>query len=72
VVEEIFGYLADLARDGTSLLLVEQYVSRALALADFAYILVRGRVVFAGEPVELTTSELLAQYLGEEMAEVSV
>jgi len=68
VVDEIFGFLAALVAGGTSLLLVEQYVARALDLADLVYVLARGQVVFAGEPVELQNTDLVARYLGEEMA----
>ena len=65
VVDEIFEHLRELAARGAALLLVEQYVSRALELADFVYVLGRGRVVFAGEPGELDGGDLLASYLGE-------
>jgi branched-chain amino acid transport system ATP-binding protein len=68
VVDEIFEFLERLAAEGSSLLVVEQYVSKVLALADLAYILVRGRIVFAGEPSELGGSDLLEQYLGAEVA----
>ncbi|MBV9097513.1 MAG: ABC transporter ATP-binding protein, partial [Frankiaceae bacterium] len=34
-------------------LLVDQYLSDALRLADIVYVLARGEVVFAGEPAEL-------------------
>jgi branched-chain amino acid transport system ATP-binding protein len=64
VVDEIFHYLRQLAAGGPSLLLVEQYVSRALALADFVYILDRGRIRFAGEPGELGSETVLESYLG--------
>lgn len=60
-----------LAADGAALLLVEQYVSRALKLADLVYILNRGRIAFAGEPVELQDEDLFLRYLGE-LAEASV
>ena len=40
-------------------------MSRALALADYVYVLGKGRVVFAGEPGELDDGDLLASYLGE-------
>jgi branched-chain amino acid transport system ATP-binding protein len=68
VVDEIFEFLGRLAREGASLLVVEQYVSKVLALADFAYVLVRGSIVFAGEPFELEGSDLMEQYLGSEVA----
>lgn len=68
IVDEIFGYLRNLVRDGAGLLLVEQYVSRALDLADLVYVMVRGQMVFVGEPGELDSTNLVARYLGEEMA----
>jgi branched-chain amino acid transport system ATP-binding protein len=44
---------------------VEQYAARVLAIADIIYILGRGRVVWAGEPGELRASPVLVQsYLG--------
>jgi branched-chain amino acid transport system ATP-binding protein len=51
--------------DGRTVLLVEQYATHALALADLIYILNRGRLVWAGEPAELRASKVLAEsYLG--------
>jgi branched-chain amino acid transport system ATP-binding protein len=66
IVDEIFVYLRDLAARGVALLLVEQYVARALALADYVYILRKGRIEFAGEPNELGGQAILASYLGEQ------
>jgi branched-chain amino acid transport system ATP-binding protein len=67
VVDEIFEFLARLASEGSSLLIVEQYVAKALALADLVYVLVRGRIVMCGEPAELTDSEIFSKYLGTEV-----
>jgi branched-chain amino acid transport system ATP-binding protein len=64
LVEDIFGYLRQIAARGTALLLVEQYVSRALELADHVYILKKGRVQFVGEPAQLNDEAILASYLG--------
>lgn len=64
VVDEIFEFLRMLASQGTGLLLVEQYVTRALDLADLVFVLNRGEVAFAGEPGELDSAELFEQYLG--------
>jgi branched-chain amino acid transport system ATP-binding protein len=66
IVDEIFEHLGRLARSGASLLVVEQYVSKVLAIADLVYVLVRGRIVFAGEPDEVAESSVLEQYLGAE------
>lgn len=50
---------------GRTILLVEQYVAHAVRLADFVYILNRGRLVWAGEPAELQASPVLVEsYLG--------
>ena len=65
IVDEIFAFLAAAARD-TSILIVEQYVAKALAIADFAYVLARGRIVHQGEAHEVGSSDLLAHYLGAE------
>lgn len=64
VVDEIFESLAKLAASGCALLLVEQYISRALELADYAYLITRGGIEFAGEPGELDGDQLTAKYLG--------
>jgi branched-chain amino acid transport system ATP-binding protein len=64
IVEEIFEYLHDLAAKGVAQLLVEQYVSRALQLADYVYILDRGRISFAGEPGEISEETIMNSYLG--------
>jgi len=53
VTRQLFDVVADLARAGTTVVLVEQYLSDALRLADIVYVLARGEVAFAGEPSEL-------------------
>jgi len=64
VVEEIFDFLQQLAGAGVALLLVEQYVTKALALADYVYLLNHGRVRFAGEPAELEAGDIFEEYVG--------
>ncbi len=63
VIDEIYAFLVRLAAEGAALLLVEQYAERGLAIADYAYVLTRGQVVFAGEPAELDEQALLGHYL---------
>lgn len=64
VVDAIFEFLALLAAEGASLLLVEQYVARALEVADYVYLLNRGQIVFAGEPAELDGTDVFQTYVG--------
>jgi branched-chain amino acid transport system ATP-binding protein len=65
IVDEIFEFIARAALE-TSILIVEQYIAKALAIADFAYVLSRGRIVHQGEAREVGASDLLAHYLGAE------
>jgi len=65
VVQEIFQGLADLKRQGTTILLVEQNTRAALGVADRVYVLERGRIVLEGRPDELAADPRLAEaYLG--------
>jgi branched-chain amino acid transport system ATP-binding protein len=64
VVDTIFEFLRGLADAGTALLIVEQYVAKALELADTAYVLHKGRIAFRGEPAELDADALARSYLG--------
>lgn len=68
IVDEIFDFLQRLAEGGAALLLVEQYVTRALALADYVYLMNRGRISMAGEPTELDEESVFRSYLAHEDA----
>jgi branched-chain amino acid transport system ATP-binding protein len=65
VVEEIFARLVALHAAGLPLLIVEQNVSAALAIADYVYVLRHGVIVTQGTPAVLQQGEALQQaYLG--------
>jgi branched-chain amino acid transport system ATP-binding protein len=64
MVDEVFAFLGRLAGSGCALLIVEQYVTRVLAICDAVYVLNRGRVVWNGSPQDLTEDELFDQYVG--------
>ena len=64
-VEEIFHAIADLRRDGVTILLVEQNASAALEVADYAYVLETGRIVLQGKAAALANDPaVMAAYLG--------
>jgi branched-chain amino acid transport system ATP-binding protein len=63
IVDQVFGFLSRLRSEGTSLLVVEQYVDRALSIADVVYILDRGQIVFSGSPGEVRRSDVFDRYL---------
>jgi branched-chain amino acid transport system ATP-binding protein len=64
-VNKVFEALQVLATRGTALLVVEQYVSRALELADLVLVLQKGGVAFFGPPSDLDAKELVNMYMGE-------
>jgi branched-chain amino acid transport system ATP-binding protein len=68
VVDEIFERLVVMAESGMALLLVEQYVNRALEMADRVYLLSQGNVVFSGAASELDEDTVVARYLGAEIS----
>ena len=70
IVEEIFTLLMDLGAQGTTILLVEQNASAALAITDQAFVLEEGRIVLAGRSEELAQSPAVRDaYLGGAMEE---
>jgi branched-chain amino acid transport system ATP-binding protein len=66
LVDQIFEVIADINRQGTTVLLVEQNAARALEIADRGYVLETGRVTLADEAKALQSNERVrASYLGE-------
>ena len=66
IVDQVFEVVEALHRDGTAVLLVEQNVPRALAVASRAYVLAEGRIVSAGPPAALLAEpHIRSAYLGE-------
>jgi branched-chain amino acid transport system ATP-binding protein len=65
LVRHIFEALAELKKQGMTILLVEQNIALALGLADRAYVLRTGRVALSGTSAELTANDRVAHaYLG--------
>lgn len=61
VIEAVFAALGKLREEGVTILVVEQMVDRALALADLGYVIQNGRMAASGSPDQLRGSEVLAQ-----------
>jgi branched-chain amino acid transport system ATP-binding protein len=65
LVEEMFGLIAQLHREGLAMLLVEQNVVQSLAIASRAYVIENGRIVLSGSAAELRDDPALQRaYLG--------
>jgi branched-chain amino acid transport system ATP-binding protein len=65
IVQEVFRTIRRLKQEGMTMLLVEQFAKQALGVADYAYVMERGRIAIEGKPDELRRDErMLAAYLG--------
>jgi branched-chain amino acid transport system ATP-binding protein len=64
VVDRIFEFLQTINAQGTAVLLVDQFVGLALQLADAAYVLRKGEIVFSGPAGELAEGDVLSTYFG--------
>ena len=65
LVDQIFDIIKQLHEQGTTILLVEQNASKALQIADRAYVLETGSITLSGTGAELASSdEVRKAYLG--------
>lgn len=65
VVSEVYKIIEEIRNEGTSILLVEQNATKALSIADRAYILVTGEITMTGTGKELLANDAVRQaYLG--------
>jgi branched-chain amino acid transport system ATP-binding protein len=65
IVDQIFESMRQLAASNVALLIVEQFVNRALEMADDAALIRRGEIVWRGRASELDEQALTNSYLGE-------
>lgn len=66
LVAQIFAIVESERARGTSILLVEQNARKALALADYAYVMERGTIALEGTGADLAgRPEIAAAYLGD-------
>ncbi|HAT29390.1 MAG TPA: ABC transporter ATP-binding protein [Janthinobacterium sp.] len=64
IVNDVFTIIEKLRADGLTIVLVEQFARRALAIADYGYVLARGEVVMSGSSADLSSDAgLVASYL---------
>jgi branched-chain amino acid transport system ATP-binding protein len=64
VVVDLFEIVAGLRSEGVAVVLVEQFVHQALAVADRAVLLEQGRVVADRATADLSADDVAAAYLG--------
>jgi len=57
IVQQVGDLIAEIARRGVAILLVEQKLSIAMRISHRVYVMGHGRIVFEGTPAELTSNE---------------
>jgi branched-chain amino acid transport system ATP-binding protein len=64
VVDTIFAFLESLPQRGTAVLMVDQFVGRALAVASTVYVIRRGSIVLESKADKIADSNVLEEYFG--------
>ncbi len=64
VVSRLYEHVAEIASQGVAVLVVEQFATAVLSIADHAAVLVRGRVALQGPPDDALRAELSNLYMG--------
>ena len=64
IIRQIYDVLPVIVSEGTTLVIVEQDINQALAVADRVYCFQEGRVSLQGRPEILTRDEVAAAYFG--------
>ena len=64
-MDEILNVAKNLSKDGVSVMLVEQDITKALEVADRGYVMENGRITMSGTAAELAANEHVKKaYLG--------
>jgi branched-chain amino acid transport system ATP-binding protein len=64
VVQKLYDLFPSLLAAGTTILLVEQDVTQALRVSDWAHCLLEGRITLSGRPPDLAPAAVEAAYFG--------
>jgi branched-chain amino acid transport system ATP-binding protein len=64
IVDRIYGLMPEIRRRNITLMLVEQDVSRSLAVCDRFYCLLEGRIALSGRPSETDRGSIMRHYFG--------
>lgn len=66
IVQEVFGIIREINKEGTTILLIEQNANMALKTADYGYVMETGKISLQGTGEELLANEQVKElYLGK-------
>lgn len=63
-VDRVYDSLRELMKTGATIVLVEQDLTRAMAVADRVFCMLEGRIVLEGRPTEVTREAITEAYFG--------
>lgn len=64
IVDRIYALMPEIRRRGITIMLVEQDISRSLAVCDRFYCLLEGRIALSGRPSETDRDSIMRHYFG--------
>jgi len=64
IIDELYRILVEIRSRGTAILIVEQDITRSLAVSDRFYCLLEGKVSLSGRPDEVSRDEIIRSYFG--------
>jgi branched-chain amino acid transport system ATP-binding protein len=64
VIKNIYKQLELISQEGLTIVLVEQDVKRSLRFADYAYVMLEGKIALQGKAVELGEEQVKKAYFG--------
>jgi branched-chain amino acid transport system ATP-binding protein len=66
-IDSIFASVRQIVATGVSLIMVEQYIHRAIEIADAIYLMSQGQVKWSGDQSEITDQTISEVYFGSEV-----
>ena len=64
VIKEIYQRLRRINAEGITIVLVEQDIRQSLKVANWAYVMLEGKVVLEGDPADMTEEQVKEAYFG--------
>ncbi len=65
VIKDIYAAMPKIRESGASVIVVEQDIGQAMAVADRVYCMMEGRVTLEGRPDDISRDDIHAAYFGE-------